>query len=86
MLHTIEPAELSQWLTQAFRDKVPPSIVELKTRRDDAENNLRQMELSPEGRQVADSFLALHEADTLLLYGVVETLFKRHLKGHRARR
>ncbi|MGE0491931.1 MAG: hypothetical protein AB7S38_22150 [Vulcanimicrobiota bacterium] len=82
MLDKAESQQLSQWLDRAYRKQLPPNLMELKKQRDEAEAAVGEMELPAETRRAMELFLALHQADTRLLYGVVESLFKRHLRGH----
>lgn len=85
MLKETDSGDGSPWLSRAFRDKIPPGLAELKKQRDSAEARVKTMELPSETRRAMECFLELHEADMKFLQGVVEALFKRHLRGYHAR-
>ena len=84
MSQSVTDFNLQQWVEKAFQGSPPSHIKKMVQSQSTKENVVEEMltQLPSETRAAVEKLYEMHEAETALLYAVIEELFLRHLKGH----
>lgn len=75
---------LDGWLNKAFRNNVPPELVQIRQSLETRQIVFREMltQCPRELRDALESLAEMHDMEAELTYGIIENLFKRHLEDH----
>lgn len=81
---TMEKTELTTWMEKAFRGDLPEEVEMLLRQRETDFNLLTEMmtQWPASIKEPMDHLVRLQQADTQLMYAVIEKLFTRHLESH----
>lgn len=84
MSQSVTDFNLQQWVEKAFRGAAPSRITHMVNSQSKMENVMEEMltQLPPETRAAMEKLYEMHEAETALMYAVIEELFLRHLTDH----
>jgi hypothetical protein len=84
MLTMEKPTDLRAWMNTAFRGEIPGDVARLMKHRDTMNTVFTEMmtQRPPELREPMEQMHQVSQAETELLYSVIENLFVRHLESH----